>query len=113
MTATEAQEQEAVVQWCDLHDVPCVHVPNERKAPLATIQALKRQGMRPGFPDLIIPVPKGGYGALYIEMKSKTGKPTERQLAWCATLRRLGNQAYVCLGADNAIACIEQYMALS
>lgn len=111
MTATEAQEQEAVIQWCDLHDVPCVHVPNERKAPLATIQALKRQGMRPGFPDLIIPVPKGGYGALYIEMKAKGGKVTQRQAEWIKRLRELGNAAYVCIGADSAIKCIALYMA--
>lgn len=110
---TEAQEQEAVVEWCDLHDVLVYHIANERKAPLATIQALKRQGMRPGVPDLCVPVPKGGYGALYIEMKAggSRNKPTEAQIAWIAKLRRSGNAAYVCYGAENAIACIEHYMA--
>lgn len=109
---SEHDEQCAVVEWCDLQSIPCVHIPNEGKRSLATAERLRRAGMRKGFPDLLIPVARGPYHSLYIEMKAEGGKPTHEQVEWIHRLRGQGMCAYACVGAGNAIALIERYMNL-
>lgn len=109
---SEHDEQVAVVEYCDLMGHPVYHIPNESKRSPAAAARLKAEGMRPGIPDLCIPVAKGEYHSLYIEMKSPGGKPTAEQVAWIHRLRAEGMCAYVCAGAANAIALIERYMNL-
>lgn len=109
---SEHDEQCAVVDYCDIHGYPCIHVPNEAKRSHATAARLKAEGMRPGFPDLLIPVARGNYHSLYIEMKAQGGKPTEEQVRWIWRLREEGMCAYVCIGAESAIKLIDTYMAL-
>lgn len=107
---SEAEEQKAVVQYCDAIGVPIYHIPNERHCSPRTGVHLKAQGLRPGFPDLCIPVPKGKYSALYIEMKAKGGKISPDQKDWIHRLRKYGNMACVCYGAENAITLIDLYL---
>lgn len=108
---SEAQEQRAVIEWCEWMRVPCYHIPNGGSRDKREAANLKRQGVKAGVPDLCIPVPAGGYHGLYIEMKSPKGKPTERQAEWIRLLRENGYAAYVCKGASSAIACIECYLS--
>lgn len=108
---SESQEQVAVVEYCDLRGIPVFSIPNESKRSVYYAQKLKRQGMRAGIPDLCIPVARGGFHSLYIEMKAKGGKVTPKQLEWIHLLREQGMAAYVCYGADNAIELIRRYMA--
>lgn len=107
--ASEAQEQEAVVEYCDLRHIPVYAIPNGGKRNPSEAAHLKRQGVRAGVPDLCIPAARGHYNGLYIEMKVGRNKPTEAQYEWIARLRENGYAAYVCYGAANAIACIENY----
>ena len=107
---TEIQEQINVVEYCDLYGIPIVHVPNESKRSITYGMQLKRAGMRRGFPDLYIPVPKGGYHGLFIEMKVGKNKPTEAQKYWLQKLRELGHRTDVCYGFDEAIKVIKNYM---
>lgn len=109
---SEHDETVAVVEYCDLKGYPVFHIPNEAKRSPATAARLKAEGMRPGVPDLCIPVARGRYHSLYIEMKADGGKPTEEQAAWISRLRAEGMCAYVCYGASNAIALVDEYMAL-
>nr|DAL99451.1 MAG TPA: Nuclease [Caudoviricetes sp.] len=109
---SEADEQRTVVEWCALKRIPVYHIPNGGSRNKAEAARLKAQGVKAGVPDLCIPVSRGGYHSLYIEMKYGKNKPTEKQLEWIALLRREGMAAYVCYGADNAIACIERYLAM-
>ena len=109
---SEADEQRDVVEWCALKHVPVYHIPNGGSRNKAEAARLKAQGVKAGVPDLCIPVARGGYHSLYIEMKHGKNKPTEKQLEWIALLRKQGMAAYVCYGAGNAIACIERYMSL-
>ena len=109
---SEADHQEAVIQYCDLKGIPVAHIANEGKRSKAQGAALRRQGLRKGFPDLVIPVARGKYHSLYIEMKDFGGKPTKEQADWIWKLREEGMCAYVCVGADSAIALIERYMAM-
>lgn len=72
--SNEDLEQEAVIEWCDIKRIPIVHIPNEGKRSAAYAARLKRMGLRPGFPDLFIPVVRGRYHGLFIEMKYGGGR---------------------------------------
>lgn len=109
---SEADEQITVIEYCDLKQIPVYHIPNEARRTPQGGAWQKRQGLRPGVPDLCVPVPRGKYGALYIEMKSKRGKITHNQAEWIHRLRDCGNCAFVCYGADIALQLIDWYMAL-
>ena len=57
---SEAQEQAAVIQWCDIRRIPVFHVPNGGSRDKREAANLKRQGGRAGAPDLVVPVARGG-----------------------------------------------------
>lgn len=109
---SEADQQQTVIQYCDLKHIPVYHIPNGGKRGKAEAAHLKAQGVKPGVPDLCIPVARGQYHSLYIEMKDFGGKPTKKQVEWITLLREQGMCAYVCVGADDAIALIDRYMAM-
>lgn len=109
---SEYDEQVAVVEYCDLKDIAVIHIPNEGKRSEVEGSRLKRAGLRPGFPDLLIPMARGPYHSLFIEMKFDKGEVDEKQARWLWRLRDEGMAAWVCYGAKNAIACIDWYMGL-
>lgn len=110
MRGSEAYEQIAVVDYCDFKHIPIFHIPNGGSRNKREAKNLKRQGVKKGIPDLCVPVAKGGFHGLYIEMKSETGKPTKEQLEWIETLNGNGYKAVVCYGFDEARETIDQYM---
>lgn len=77
---SEADEQAAVVAYCDLKRVPCFHIPNGGSRNKAEAANLKRQGVKAGAPDLCVPVPSGSKHGLFIEMKAGEGKPTDKRI---------------------------------
>lgn len=107
--SSEAQEQETVIEYCDFVGVPIVHIPNEGKRSLGYASALKRQGMRRGFPDLFVPRACGKWHGLFIEMKYGCGKTSDDQKKWLKLLSVEGYACAVCYGADEAIKLIEAY----
>lgn len=48
---TEEQEQLALVQWLELHEIKYTHVPNEGKHKVQYRAKQKRLGVKPGVPD--------------------------------------------------------------
>ena len=108
---TEAEEQRTVVEYLEWLKLPFYHVANERNCSPRRGAFLKSQGVQSGVPDICIPVPMGNYHALYIEMKSKSGRLSANQKRWISILRKHGNYAEVCYGADQAIELISQYMS--
>lgn len=117
-TATEHQETAAVIQranlarglWPEL--ALLFHVPNEAKRSRSVAARLKAEGMKSGVPDLILPVARGVYHGLAIEMKrAKGGKLSDNQAEWVNALKLQGWQALVCCGQDEAWSAIEQYMS--
>ncbi len=127
----EHQEQVTVIDWAlrsegrwpELHWLYAV--PNGAKLPFKTVtrngrsfrvcpeaQKLKDEGLRSGVPDLCLPVPRGGYCGLYIEMKALDGDPSEAQMNWLEGLNALGHMAALAYGANQAIQTIESYLAL-
>ena len=115
-TATEAQEQEALFRWAAFAEGkwPALsllyHIPNEGKRSAANGAALQRQGLRAGFPDICLPVARGGYHALYIELKRFGEKPSKKQRDWLEDLREEGNAATWCCGWAAASEIISKYL---
>lgn len=114
---TEAQEQEALFRWAAYSrgkypelDM-LFHIPNGGSRNLIEAAHLKAQGVKPGVPDICLPVPSGRYTALYIELKRrKNGRVSDAQRGWIAALNRVGCRAVVCNGWDEARDAIEQYL---
>lgn len=115
---TEAGAQEALFQWCEYQQgkypelALLHHVPNGGKRDTKTAIALKRQGVKAGVPDLHLPVARGAYHGLYIELKVGDNKATVLQKQW---LRRLNNEGYlavVCYGWQAAAERIVEYLKL-
>lgn len=88
------------------------HVPNGGKRNQKEAFNLKRQGVRAGVPDLCLPVSRGKYHALYIELKAGNNKATEKQRKWIKRLREQGNLALVCYGWEEASAVLLKYIKL-
>ena len=125
LTATipsEHEEQARVVSWSkSLHArrlypelENLVSIPNGSKRDAATGAKLVREGLRRGFPDLLLLCPRGQYHGLAIEMKAQRKgaalRPEQRQ--WIERLQAVGYAVSVCFGASEAIAAIEEYLNL-
>ena len=116
---TEAQEQKALFEWAEWakRKYPelalMYHIPNEARRSYALGREMKAQGLRSGVPDICLPVPRGGYGALYIEMKRREdSRLSDNQRGWINGLNRAGNRAVVCKGWEAARQEIETYLNL-
>lgn len=73
---------------------------------------MKWEGAKPGFPDLELNVPRQGYHALFIEMKSKDGSLTNDQKRVFPLLKQHGNRVDVCRSWHAAAAVIVEYLGL-
>lgn len=114
---TEDQEQAALFEWanlsCGAHPelALLVHIPNEGKRSVQTGANLKRIGLKPGFPDIMLPVARHGYHGLFIELKrSRGGQVSDNQKWWIDKLNQQGYYAVVCFGLDEAISVISKYL---
>ena len=68
--------------------------------------------MKPGVPDLCLPVARGGYHGLYIELKRAVGGIlSDEQKWWIDELKSQGYAAIVCHGAEEAIRTIKEYLS--
>ena len=90
------------------------HIPNEGKRSKAYGAKLRKEGLKEGVPDIHLPVARGQYHSLYIEMKRRSDSVTSQaQRRWIRNLKRQGNAAYVCHGWEEAVKVIEEYLKLS
>ena len=71
-----------------------------------------KEGLKPGVPDLFLPVARGGYHGLYIEMKTPTGRLSKEQTWWLDQLTQQGYFCRVCYGFDEALNLIKDYLKL-
>ena len=110
---SEHDQQVAVVDWCDAHGIPVFAIPNGGLRSKRTAAMLKAEGVKAGVPDLFIPVPKGEFAGLFVEMKDIKGRPPRKsQMEWLELLNSQGYAAYWAKGAEQAIKLIRQYVSL-
>ncbi|PHV69234.1 nuclease [Sporanaerobium hydrogeniformans] len=115
---TESQEQMVVFRWAAYEGVRrqelklLYHVPNGGKRDIGTAKRLKIEGVKAGVPDICLPVSRGGYHGLYIELKVGKNKPTVLQREWIENLKKEGYFVEVCYGSQEAIKAIESYLQM-
>lgn len=113
---SEQQEQKELFRWAALHQNQypelewLYSVPNAGKRTAWERGQLLETGLKSGVPDICLPIPRGGFGALYIEMKFGKNKPTDNQSYWLNGLQRVGNLTVVCHYWHEAAAIIMQYL---
>lgn len=116
MKVTEDAIQRQIVFWMRMQ-FPDVcqwlhHSPNGGWRAPATGARLKAAGTRKGFPDLILPMGRGGFVGLALELKAKDGRATQEQIEWLEMLSGEGWHASVAIGFDAAKDTIQGYMRL-
>lgn len=98
----ESGHQEALFSWAAYRTeiMPelqyMYHVPNGGKRDKATAAVLKRQGVKAGVPDIMLPAARAGYHGLYIELKAGENTTTKKQKEWLEYLRQQGYYTAVC-----------------
>jgi hypothetical protein len=119
MAFTELQEQQLLFDWAEMSKGRCpeigllFHIGNERMCTPYYAKQMKRAGVKSGVPDICLPVPRGGYAALYIEMKRvKGGAVSANQKVWINELNKAGNRAVVCKGFEQARDAILDYLEI-
>lgn len=116
---TESQEQIEVFTWSkkNMKAHPelklMFHIPNGGKRNIATASRLKLEGVKPGVPDIMLPVAKRGYHGLFIEMKRiKGGSLSPKQKDWFTWLKKQGYIPLRANGAKEAINIIKGYLEI-
>ena len=116
-TASEADEQKELFRWAEMmqNRYPelrgMYHCPNGGRRNPHEAHNLRLQGVKPGVPDICLPVPRGGYHGLYIELKrTRGGRLSDDQRGWLAFLNRQGYLAVVCKGWHEASGVIMGYL---
>ena len=114
---SEHSEQVALIRWAKMRSATLPElglffaIPNGGERHLFVAAKLKAEGVQSGVPDLMLPVARGGFHGLFIELKRmKGGRVTKQQTSWLNRLIRQGYSAVVCRGCHDAINQIEDYL---
>jgi len=88
------------------------HIPNGEYRTKATAGKLRAMGVKAGIPDIHLPIARGSYHGLYIELKSlkRGAKTSDNQDGWIEALRDNGYCVGVCRGWREALRLILDYM---
>jgi hypothetical protein len=126
LAPSEAQEQQALIDWLRLKKITHFAPINENAfsgvirqyvKPISLAQRIiamienksRAMGKRKGVSDVVVLLPAGL--TLFIEMKRQhEGTETFEQRAWREEIEALGHKAYVCYGFDEAVTTINYYL---
>lgn len=112
---SEHQEQVEFVSWCDAQPIRELSmlfaIPNGARVSMGTAIKIKKEGLRSGIPDLMLPVAKGKYHGLFIEFKRRRGgviSPEQKE-----AIAKLTAEGYCCVvakGYNQAIRSTVAYL---
>jgi hypothetical protein len=114
---TEHHHQVNVIRWSMLHrtEYPVLkllhHVPNGGTRDTVEAARLKDAGVKPGVPDLCLPVARWGYHGMYIEMKKPDGKEEPEQKWWHDELTEQRYCVRTCYSWEDAVQLIMWYLS--
>lgn len=115
----EANEQEKLFRWAAYMTAAhpelslMYHIPNGGSRNKMEAANLKRQGVKPGVPDIFLPVPSDNFHGLFIEMKYGKNTLTDNQKKFISNLKKQGYAVAVCYSCDEAIADICKYLHIN
>ena len=114
----EEDEQQALFQWVDWMSGThpelemLFHIPNGGKRGKLEAIRLKREGVKAGVPDLFLPVARGDYHGLFVELKAGKGVASLMQREWIVRLEKQGYRAQIAVGWEAAAKVIMEYLKL-
>ena len=115
MRHVESQIQQACVRWFALQYPQyrglLAAIPNGGRRDAVTGMILKAEGVVPGVSDLILFIPRQGYHALMIEMKTEKGQQQPSQKRWQALVEAQGYKYVICRSVFKFIKIINEYLA--
>lgn len=112
----EHAEAVALMEWCRLHESRhpelrlLYAIPNGGIRQRGMAGKMKAEGVKRGVPDYHLPVARGEFHSLYIELKAEGGYPTKEQKWWAEALSSSGNKWVCCLGWEHAAATLLAYL---
>lgn len=113
---TEHGHQCALFAWATLSGIPELKwmfaIPNGGERTVIGGARLKAEGVKPGVPDIFLPIisySRATYG-LWIELKTKKGVVSPKQHEWLDELARQGYATRVCFGWEEARDCLLEYL---
>ncbi|MEA5151993.1 MAG: VRR-NUC domain-containing protein [Oscillospiraceae bacterium] len=116
-TPLEGEEQATLFSWAHMRGYLypelelMFHIPNGGKRGKAEAARFRAEGVKAGVPDICLPVARGGYNGLFIELKRCTGgRVSSDQSIWIDRLETEGYRALVCHGWQEAAQAIEDYL---
>ena len=114
-------KQSTVIEWCNeqVWLEKCIElklifaVPNGGKRNITTATRLKMEGVKPGVPDLMLPVARHGFHGLFIEMKRDPSIQLDpKQQIWKEDLEEQGYFVVKCGESEDAITVLKSYMEI-
>ena len=112
----ESEIQQACLQWFAVQypvfakEGMLFHIPNEGIRLGGMGARMKREGIVRGVADLCLCSPRGGYHALYIEMKKPGNYQTPEQKAWQKNCEKYGNLYVVCKSLEEFKDIVTKYL---
>lgn len=107
---TEHAEQQLLTEWLTLKKILFYAIPNGGSRHFLEAINLKKTGVKAGVPDICVPVARGTFHGLYIELKRKRNyKVSPYQKKWLEILNENGYCAKVAYGFEDAKSIIETY----
>lgn len=115
----ESDLQRVIFVWRDtiIPQYPCLewmhHIGNGGYRSAREAQGLKHQGVKAGVLDLHLPVARGGFHGLMVELKRPGGKclpPSKEQAAYIAFLTEQGYCARITNSFDECKSIILEYL---
>ncbi len=118
LAETETRIQQRCIHWFRLQhtelwkDGVLFHISNEGIRSPRMGARFKKEGGVPGVADLCLALPRGGYGALYIEMKRPRTYQSQSQKLWQKGMEKHGNRYAVCRSLEEFQKVVEEYLKL-
>ena len=115
----EHQEQAKLFCWASVNtpNIPQLKllyaIPNGGKRTIQVAIKLKREGVKAGTPDVCLPYPINGYGALYVEMKTDDGPVSPDQKKRIKELQEAGNKVVIARSFEQARDAILLYLFIN
>lgn len=88
------------------------HVPMGGKRHATVAMKLKNEGVRRGYPDYLLDVPRGGFHGWRCELKAAGGYADKDQKGWHERLRAQGYRVDVCRGWEEAWRALCDYLGI-
>jgi len=116
--------QISVFMWSALPDIRELYpelkflfsVPNGMYTNKIQAGKFRAAGMKSGVPDMFLPVKRGEFSGLWIELKrpktdeKRQGQATPEQKIWIDFLKAQGYGAIICYGFEETIAVLQEYL---